>query len=249
MSVIKPNNPVLQSSHTLAQGLVGCWPLTGLTANGDLDLSEYGNHATFVDSANLSWIDTPYGKALNHTNATNDMLTVADNNSLDITGPFTIIALVYLGVDSYNWLNILRKQGAATNTTPYDFYRDRASDRLGLRVMSQALVSGNATAYINTSQWYHVAISFNDAKLASFYVDGVVAGTTGPYSSFPGVSTYPLFIGTSWQGAFAGLWLYNRSFTASEVASHYTDPWVMLRPQAAGMFLPQLLQSGEYGGY
>ena len=258
MPMVKPVYPQLNKSHPLANGLVGCWAMTGNGGSTVRDLTGYGNHGALSDTSYLTWAGSPYGTALRHTAAANIMLTAADSNSLDITGEFTLMSLVNYEVDTFNWLPIITKIGSVTNTTPYEFYRDRAADRLGLRVMAQGLASNSATSTIAINQWYHVAVVFDGAKLATFYVDGKPCGTAGPYNVFPSASALALNIGTGWQGSMAGAWIYDRALSPDEIAYHAFDPFAMARPRqriwkpaaaAAGMFLPQLLQSGEYGGY
>ena len=258
MPMVKPVYPQLNKSHPLAVGLRGCWLLGGMGGNVARDISDYQNHGVLSDTGYLTWAASPYGTALRHGREAGIFAVAPDSNSLDITGTFTLAALVNYEIDTYNWLPIITKVGTTTNTTPYDFYRDRTGDRLGLRVMAQGLVSNSAAAAIGINQWYHVAVVFDGTKLATFCIDGNPCGTAGPYNVFPSASALALNIGTGWQGSMAGAWIYDRALSPDEIAYHAFDPFAMARPRqriwkpaaaAAGMFLPQLLQSGEYGGY
>lgn len=261
MPAVKPVYPQLIKSHPLAVGLRGCWMMGESAGQTVRDISGNGNTGTFDDTSYLSWGPSSYGAAVYHSRyaAGTKYIAVPDSNSLDLGYEITLIAIVYFTAEVSDWLNIIQKDAATDPARPYDFYRDKFNKRLGLRVFNNLNTSSSAAAAIALNTWTHVAVTFRSGDTAKFYKDGVAVGTAGPWTlGAPLANTYPVYLNKLSNGAIAGAWIYDRALTPDEIALHAFDPFAMARPRqriwkptaaAAGMFLPQLLQSGEYGGH
>jgi hypothetical protein len=259
--MVKPVYPQLNKSHPLAVGLRGCWLLHENAGQTISDISGNNNTGAFDDVARLQWEAGAYGASVRHSAYASGTkyIAVPDNDSLDLGYEMTLIAIVCFYGDVLDWLNIVQKDAATDAARPFDFYRDKNNKRLSLRVFNQLATSNLATAAIALNTWYHVAVTFKSGTTAKFYKDGAAVGTAGPWTlGAPMANTYPVYLSKLSNGAIAGAWIYDRVLSPQEIAIHAFDPFVMARPQhrlwkpaaaAAGMFLPQLLQSGEYGGY
>lgn len=234
MPMIKPVFPQLNKSHPLAVGLRGCWMMHENAGQTVSDISGNGNTGTFSDTAALRWEEGIYGASVRHTvYATGTKyVAVPDSNSLDLGYEMTLIAIVKFYGEVLDWLNIIQKDAVPDASRPYDFYRDKNTKKLGLRIFSNLGLSNSASATIELNTWYHVAVTFKSGTTQKYYRDGLAAGTAGPYTlGAPMANTYPVYLMKLSNGAISGAWIYDRVLTPQEIALHASDPFAMARPR------------------
>lgn len=113
------------------------------------------------------------------------------------------------------------------------FQKSPTTDRMGLRILNfgpftrqlsaEAEVNsvvGNVT--INTGQWYHLAIIWNDVTGMKIYIDATLDNSNGtPVTTFANFSS-DMFIGKgdsdkAFNGALSGFIVYNKELTQPEI--------------------------------
>ncbi|HUS26337.1 MAG TPA: LamG-like jellyroll fold domain-containing protein [Nevskiaceae bacterium] len=198
--------------------------LTGLVASYNFDegsgttlTDRTGNsHAGTISGA--TWSTTgKYGKALSF-DGTNDWVTVADANDLDLTNAMTFEAWVKpSSVTSWRTVLMKEKSGgmayglyAASGNSKASFYGNVTSD-----------VAANGTANTSTTAWTHLAGTYDGANLR-LYVNGTLVATKA-LSGNLATTTGVLRIGgnAAWGEYYKGLMddirIYNKVLTATEI--------------------------------
>ena len=187
------------STLTLAQssGTVSSTVYVRLTAassgspSGNIALSSTG--ATTVNVAVTGSVvsNTVFGGSLSF-DGTNDVVTVPDNNALDLTNNYTLEAWIY--PKSTPWLGgIISKY----NTGGSNGYLLRLSNSPGSGTASARGISFDemetANNIITPNNWYHLA-AVNNNGVRKLYVNGVEVALTGTAFSVR-ANTDPLKIG------------------------------------------------------
>ncbi|HEY3000540.1 MAG TPA: LamG-like jellyroll fold domain-containing protein, partial [Acidimicrobiales bacterium] len=156
----------------------------------------------------------------------NDLVTVADAPSLDLTSGMTVDAWVRPTRVS-DWSTVVLKE-RGTNGLAYGLYAANDQTRAAgyVNIGGDKVAAG--TAATPTNAWTHLAVTYDGANLR-LYVNGAVVRTvavTGPIAT----SANALRIGGNnvWGEWFAGtideVNVYNRALTAAEVAQDMGPP-------------------------
>jgi hypothetical protein len=155
---------------SLANGLVGYWPLDGATINWSApggtfsDLSGFGNNAS---STGMATTTSPkqgkIGQALNF-NGNNSVLRVNDAPSLDITGPFSFSVWVKLSSPLGTYQFLAKDAGTASIWSEADGAVSYATD--GGTVSTSA-------GFLAANQWTLVTVVYEGTRVA-FYRNGRV---------------------------------------------------------------------------
>ncbi len=205
-------------------GLVGAWSFDETTGAAASDASGRNNHGSVSGATRTT--SGRFGGALTF-DGVNDIVSVPDAASLDLTTGMTLEAWVNPSALGSAWRTAMLKERAAGLS--YALYaHDGAGHSAGY--VSQGagdreLLSPAALA-LNT--WTHLATSY-DGTTMRLYVNGTQVATraqTGALATSDG----PLRFGgnTVWGEWFAGrldeLRVYNRALTAAEVAADVTRP-------------------------
>jgi Concanavalin A-like lectin/glucanases superfamily/FG-GAP-like repeat len=150
-----------------------------------------GNHNGTIEGA--TWTTGKYGKALDF-DGTNDLVSIADANELDLTGPFTIEAWVApdtnnrpvlsKGTPGYK-LAMMEVNGAPS--IPHGYI---ATTKTAVRV--------DGPSSIPTASWSHLAFT-SDGETMRFYQDGELVATKA-LTITPEASAAALQIGRSYYG-------------------------------------------------
>ncbi len=228
----------------LDRSLVGWWRFDDVNDVGDLiiDLSTYS-------TANLSIYNVvtngKFGNAFNFTPATSGgsgrvTLGVADPSAanyrpgLDISKAITISAWVYVYADTPPQQNSIINTGFGNVNTLYNIDLDTTTSPTTL-IFKRADAGANlvtATALLPAfaeEEWHQVAVTVDDSVTRNviLYFDGVQVGT----DSYVGTPTFApsLLIGMagdhfgslSFNGLLDDFLMFNRSLSASEIASLY----------------------------
>jgi len=148
----------------------------------------------------------------------NDNITVPDNASLDLTNNFTIEA----------WVNSNATAGIrriASKSTAYGFGIIGNSQ---IRFTTYAILDYDLTYALPTGVWYHVAVVFDAANDANFYVNGLAVGTVAGAAP-ANLSANVLDLGSLGAGSefFDGqiddIRIWNTSLSAAQILSNYNS--------------------------
>src|SRR6185436_7723647 len=126
-----------------------------------LDSSGNGNNGTF-NAANGPTRTTAgrFGKGM-HFDGIDDLITVADSNSLDLTSAATLMAWVKVE-NQTGWRNILFKHNVSDLT--YGMYANNNSSAVGTPIgyvnSGGQIRSAAATSGVYQARWMHIAVTF-----------------------------------------------------------------------------------------
>jgi len=209
--------------------LSGYWKFSEGNGTIAYDISGIGNTGTlgnFNWNANSGWVDGKYGSGLKF-DGLNDYINIPDNDNLDLTNNFTIMA----------WVKPTSAQLATANggtiatKAAYAYYLEMTNDRYIRVYLTGATPAGyhssNATLAANT--WTHIAWTYN-STLSSIYLNGTLDNVTKVTGSVTKTNA-PLLIGAL-GGGYAGgyefngtldeIIIFNRSLNAAEIQEIYS---------------------------
>lgn len=207
------------------------------------DISGNSNTGTLVSGT--TW--TPngkFGKALSF-DGTNDMVTVADSASLDLTTALTVSAWLYPTVISGTWRRILWKErptgNFAYNLTATD---DVLKPRFSIFTTTSYTLKGPTALPINT--WSHLTATYdgqqlrlylNGAEVANTAATGIMPATTGTLRIGGNAKTANYF-----KGMIDEVRIYTRALSVSEIQQDMLSPVVptVAPPASPGATLVEL---------
>lgn len=159
-----------------------------------------------------------------------DVISVPDAASLDLTTAGTIIAWGYptslTDVAGTHYNCILDKEDLLNNQNGYCFYFLSYSFFLEVaHATGYQRVGGTANLFANNN-WYCVAGTWDSSNMY-LYTNGV-QDTTAAQTVVPVANAYPIQIGkgntytpTAYGGVTGEVWVYNRALTAGEIQYIY----------------------------
>lgn len=169
-----------------------------------------------------------YGKALAF-DGSNDYVSVADSNSLDLTNRMTLEAWVRPTANS-GWRTVLMKEN--NGELAYAMYARESSNRpsgwLRINPTSGSSQSAVSNTGLTLNAWSHLALTY-DGSVMRLYVNGVQKGTRNVTGNMY-TSSNPLKFGGNgvWGEYFAGqldeIRIYNRALNASEIQTDMNTP-------------------------
>jgi hypothetical protein len=196
--------------------LVGHWSLN----NNGADQSGHGNNGTLAGTA--SYVAGKYDQALNVSS--NGRLNVADNSSLDVTGPVTLSAWIRPSSKATQYFVSKGEKGVSdgfelslsNSGTIFVRFNEKSSGD-SYRVDSTSKYSTNGTT------WIHVTATY-DGSTIRLYINGQLQGSKN--ASFQiGANNNSLSIGSGangyrgMKGAVDDVRLYSRALSANEVTA------------------------------
>jgi len=214
---------LVSNSAQQPSGLVAYYGFDEGSGTSVTDGSGSGNGGTI---SGATW--TPigrYGSALSF-DGSNDIVSVPDAASLDLTTALTLEAWVYPTALS-GWRTVLQKD--VPGELSYSLYaHDNVPRPAGYVRVGTASQSVAGAAALPLNAWTHLAFTYDGATLR-LYQNGEQVGSralTGAITT----SSLPLTIGgnAAWGEHFAGrideVRLYNRALTAAEIAADMAGP-------------------------
>ena len=240
---------MLNRSHPLAQGLVGCWVMNEVSGGIINDCSGNGNTGTFNS---VTWSVSEHGIGTFYGDRTEDYYISFTSDqlvNLPVTKNLSIVARFFSTSPGLSGEPLVTWGG----TDDLLFYpNDGATGDGGLRVFwrdagaSQVDYAGPDLNGIWTQTIYTATVGRQVG-----YQDGILVATdteslvnAGPFNSFR--------IG-SWAdsaqeygGHVTYIYIYNRALTQTEVQSLYREPYQMFaRPSVARRFAPGAAAADE----
>jgi hypothetical protein len=209
-------------SPAAPSGLVAAYGFEESSPTAVTDASGTGNAGTISGATRTA--SGRFGGALSF-DGVNDLVTIPDANSLDLTSELTMEAWVYPTASGSQWRTVLMKQ--RTGGLSYALYsnddgnRPQAFSRTGSGELG---TRGTATLPLNT--WSHLAATYSGSTMR-LYVNGVQVATRSVGAGLT-TGTLPLTLGGNsvWGEWFAGrideVRIYNRALTAAEVQGDMT---------------------------
>lgn len=214
----------VQITPTSSSGLVAAYSFNQGTGTTLLDSSGNNHHGT-VSGAN--WVTGFAGNALSF-DGVNDMVSIADANSLDLTNGMTLEAWVR-PVDLQGWATIIAKEAGSTNA--YSLY---ASDDTNLPPSAYITTGGvertvRANNPLPLNTWSHVAATYGNGQM-QIYVNGQLVGSSNVTGSITSTSN-PFRIGGNtvyedeyFRGLIDEVRIYNRPLNIGEIQYNMSRP-------------------------
>jgi hypothetical protein len=183
-----------------------------------LDSSGFSNDGTLSGATRVS--TGKHGKAMRF-DGSNDIVTVADSSSLDLTSGMTLEAWVRPTALSTYRPVIVKTRGSSSFS--YMLYAHDESKRPSGWIRTTADRTTNSTAALPISTWSHIAATYDGATMR-FYVNGVLKRSKA-YTGALAVGNGALRIGGAgvWSEWFKGdlddIRIWNKPLTASQITA------------------------------
>jgi hypothetical protein len=236
----------LEQRTRLAAGLVAASAFDVAAGAAAADASGLGNAAAV---SGATWAPGRYGTALSF-DGVNDMASVADADSLDLTTGMTLEAWVKPNARS-DWGTVLLKDRGAG--LAYSLYGTDGANRPPSAYVNRnrdiRVLGGSA---LPLGAWSHLAATYDGSALR-LYVNGALASTTAVTGAVPATSN-PLRIGgnTVWGEYFNGVIdevrVYNRALAAAEIQADMNTPVVAAPPPGPDTLPPAVSLTAPAAG-
>ena len=166
-----------------------------------------------------------FGSALSF-DGVNDLVTVNDAASLDLTNAMTLEAWVFPVALGATWRTVVLKE--QPNQLVYALYASEGSSRASGHVFSGSDLDTRSANTIPLNTWTHLAVTYDGATLR-LYVNGTQVSTRAVTGSMPN-STGGLRIGGNnvrpewFSGRIDEVRIYNRALTAAQIQTDMNTP-------------------------
>jgi glucose/arabinose dehydrogenase len=196
-------------------GLVAAYGFNEGTGTATADVSG-NNNAGAVSGA--AWMDGKAGKALSF-DGVNDIVTVNDSSSLDLTTAFTIG--LWVNPRTLNgWRTLVLKE--RSSGVAYGMYANTSASRPNGEIYTSAgSIELTGTAPLALNRWTYLAVTYDGLALR-YFVDGAQVSSRAASGAVL-VSGNPLRVGGNlvWGEYFDGLMdelrIYNRALAPAEI--------------------------------
>jgi hypothetical protein len=237
MPLLKPARAtLLNKSHPLTRGLVGCWLFNESTGGRVFDLSGYRNDGTLQADAHFA--SGRSGSALSF-DGNGDYVNCGTSNILNLYDEFTFVFWIYL--KSSTTRNCLYSRVATL------WIRNViGTTRLGIEQAQSPWnhVSLNAADALSLNTWYHVVITHDSNDLTKIYVNSILkkegilnflsdTSSTAYIGSYGGYSHW-------FDGLIDGGMIFNCVLSVAEIMWLHREPFCMFRHEtnSAVLFIP-----------
>ncbi|MEZ6013988.1 MAG: LamG domain-containing protein [Planctomycetota bacterium] len=222
-------------SLTFAQTtLLGHYKLDETSGTVCMDSSGLGNHGTYMNGVVLgqAGVSASSGTAVDF-DGTSGYVEIPGNAAFDALRDNLSIA-AWIETDVVQLQRVFandRPTFTAANSGSWAF----GTTNVGTRFTTLWVQDYNSTAPLNAGQWHHIAVTFDAAFVASFYVDGVLVGqVAGAAPSNPPAMTNRYLIGVldptagttpEWyDGRIDDVQLYGGVLSAADVQYLFQNP-------------------------
>lgn len=204
--MLKPvRGTLLNHSHPLNRGLVGCWLFNELSGNIANDISGSKNHGALVNGP--TWEPSKFGGSVGF-DAADDRIEI---QKITIAANYSIVFWVYLETIP-GTRRIIAGDIAATN----NFFAAMYTGDVQLRDLGYNTVTW--TTSFPLKKWTHVAVIRNAIDWELF-IDGVSLGALSATSDLEITEIGSGYSGTTyvWDGSIDETRIYNRLLTPREI--------------------------------
>jgi hypothetical protein len=210
-----PPIPPLPEPRTQPAGLVGAWSFDESTGKSVLDSSGNLNHGTVSGASRTAG---KFGNALQF-DGVNDMVTVADADSLDLTEAMTLEAWVKPTALGSMWRTVVIKE--QSNQLAYALYAGNGNSRPSGHVYTTGDRAVAGSTALQKGKWAHLASTWDGTTLR-LYVNGrqvakaplrPSAVRSGRVLRFGGNAVWPEWF----KGAIDEVRIYNRALSPQEL--------------------------------
>jgi hypothetical protein len=201
-------------------GLVAAYAFEETSGSSAADSSGTGN--TGAISGAVSSAAGKFGRALSF-DGVNDIVSVADSNSLDLTTGMTLEA--WVNPQGADWRTVLLKE--RPSGLAYALYSNTDTGRPSAEIRTSTTAETRGPAAL-PSGWSHLATTYDGATLR-LYVNGTQVSSVARSGSIE-VGTGAVRIGGNfiWGEYYSGLIdelrIYNRALTATEIQTDMATP-------------------------
>ena len=202
-------------------GLVASYSFNAGTGTAIVDGSGNGRDGT---AASTTWNTTgKFGNSLTF-NGTSSVVTVADNNALDLTTGATLEAWVYPTVVGTAWRSIVLKENPAAGDLSYALYANTPYGGAGAwNVIGTTTRAAENPTRLPLNTWTHVTMTYDGANLR-YYQNGTLVSTTAATGNMTNGNGGLRIGGNSiWGEYFTGrideVRVYNRALSAAEITT------------------------------
>lgn len=229
----RPLRKPRKDKHWSKNGLVGLWLINEGGGRIIADLSGNGNTGTFAAAGNSpAWIGGNFGPAIRLDG--DDYLSLNKFDSINFTtNDFTVLAGINQEASHSNDFVISHRGGAAG----YEVYIDDGVLACLVRD-SGGLTFGTSGGidFDSVTGSHQIAVVFNRASTADFYVDGQPDGSGLDISPRPGSYAHSgdYFFGAQslspnefFQGVIDYVLIYSRSLSSFEITQLHKNPFIM----------------------
>ena len=236
MPLIKPiKSSIVNPTHPLAKGLVGCWLLNEGTGNKISDLSGHGNSGTIYGSP--AWSAGPTGGCLEFVNGNSQYINVGNSYfGMDKTNSLSIVTFACRTSSDPTYAPIIQRGGYVF---PFGFklYKYGSYTRIyfSVRTGPGNTNMSSLTDDIPLGQWAQFAGTF-DGTTQSVYHNGRFSNSVANSGSLDFNSASHLtYLGAvegfeseyTHDGGLAYVFLWNLSLSAAQIAWLSREPFAM----------------------
>lgn len=224
-----PRGTLLNRSHPLARGLVGCWLFNEGTGKKVFDLSGNGNHGDFGSgTAAPSWVIAEHGFALDF-DGSDDFISIT--NFKTFQGPGSLVARIYTRDVTWDPQVIVQMQDTAATYRRFELSLPEAANELWQVYRYNGSVTSDNVAVAD--QWTHVVATCDNSVGLRLYIDGLLqtgtdTGKDDDYNQFRIGRGADFFY-----GMIDHVFFYDRMLTAAEVAYLHREPYAMFQMPSA----------------
>ena len=200
-------------------GLVAAYGFEETTGTAVTDSSGSGNAGTIAGGATRTTAGR-FGRAISF-DGVNDMVTVADSNSLDLTGAMTLEGWVNPAALGTTWRTLVLKE--SPGYFRYALYANTDTGGPSGHVFIGSDLDARAPTRLALNTWTHLATTY-DGTTVRTYVNGTLVASRAVTGAMA-ASTNPLRIGGNsvWSEWFRGtideVRVYNRALSAAELTT------------------------------
>jgi len=212
---------------TFTRGLVGYWPMDEATSTIAYDKSGKNNHGALVN--NPQWTSGKNSGGIyfdgkdNYVNTNVSWDTLLNGGTSD----FTIEAYVKYPPQTNPGANYKGIIGTYADSLSTGLWIDVVNDTLRFRLKGTGSPTGAAEIQAgikNDNNWHHIMVTASRSSTASFYVDGVLKGTTDITAHGGAIGASIINFGKItyyYKGALDEVRIYNRALSVAEAKYHY----------------------------
>ncbi len=211
-------------SNDITAGLIGHWKFDEATGTTAYDSSGNFNNGTLYNApTRVASSSCAVGSCLSFDGSTN-YVSVPDNNSLDISGSFSVSAWVKWNVFKNYGVIVQKNTGGGAASINYGIwsYDTYIAGYIGNGSQSNSVSISYSSAGISTGNWYLVSL-VSDGSNLKLYVNGILKSSTSQTIT-PVGNSYPLYISNPsyvLNGSIDDVRIYNRALSADEIKQLY----------------------------